>query len=482
MRIFISHKMPVDAEAVKNFGDRLALYAGTEMEIFHAGKFEKGSDFREKIEETIRESDVFILFYTSDAYDWSFSILECGLFKAKLAMDTRSQLIVLHDAKTRIPESLNDLNAVEATKVGIVEMLRGFYLNDPWKIKPDLALADIEDLAADLFHIFYRTQPAIVNFDLVPNFMIQLGSSDGLREMLSRGELPENAAISGSQGWQALFGKNADTGAWTWGQLVESWTNKALYEFQFASMISQAIERNSPKGCYLQMPDSLLIYRLSLRRFEQTIGTDVRKFFFTAAPMDVETYWLPEGSSKSHSTTLFHLVNLTWFVRRRLVDIYYSRLIHLLSRIKPDATELKKLIREIYSEIVLIEIQSMIRGIDTPKIVRDALTPKAADLTRKGKKRRPAAADAAPTISDTDWDDFKKLIFDAMITKDEPNYGAVAAAIYKISAANTDYYKKVATAYADDAQDIKLPDEPTRASQPTLPEDPTNPDEPAFPD
>lgn len=454
MRIFISHKMPVDTAAVTNFGDRLALYAGPAIEILHAGKFEKGADFREKIEEAIKTSDVFILFYTSDTYDWSFSILECGLFKAKLRADTRSQLIVLHAASKKIPDPLNDLNAVAVTKEGIAEMLKGFYLNPPWSVKTNLPVSDIDSLAADLLRIFENTQPQIVNFDLVPNFVIELKSLDTFKELLNRGELPENTLINGSQGWHALFGKNADTGAWVWGQLVESWANRELYEFQFASMIAQAISRDAPKGCYLQMPNSLLIYRLSLRRYEQTLGTDTYRFFFTAAPMDVETYWLPEGSSNSTSTTLFHLVNLTWFVRRRLVDIYYEKLGNLLSRENRDQIELRKLLRDIYSEIVLIEIQSIIRGIDSPKIVSDVLNYEGNTTLQKEKKndRYSADLDLNKVMSDSEWDDYKKLIFEAMTNKGEPNYVAVSDALRKISDANKLYYKMAAAAYAKDAE------------------------------
>ncbi|MGY4161426.1 hypothetical protein ACVINW_007268 [Bradyrhizobium sp. USDA 4461] len=74
MKIFISHKMPADTPAVKEFGDRLALYAGSAIEISHAGKFDKGADFRNLIEQEILSSDIFILYYTSDSYDWSFCI------------------------------------------------------------------------------------------------------------------------------------------------------------------------------------------------------------------------------------------------------------------------------------------------------------------------------------------------------------------------------------------------------------------------
>ncbi|MGO7659731.1 hypothetical protein ACC702_33945 [Rhizobium ruizarguesonis] len=450
MRIFISHKMPVDTKAVQDFGEKLALYAGQSIEISHAGQFEKGADFRDKIEDAIKQSDVFILFYTSETYDWSFCMLECGLFKAKVGVSSPLQLIVLHSPNTNIPASLNNLNAVSATKSDIEVMLKGFYYDDPWAIKPDLQETHIQNLASSLEHIFKGTTPYGFNFDLVPNFVIELTMAEDIRDVLNRGHLPNDATIYGSQGWQALFGKNAETGAWPWGQLVAKWPNKELYEFEFASMISVALERNAPKGCYLQMPNSMLIYRLSLRRYEGTLNGELCRFFFTAAPMDVETYWLPEGASGSRSTNLFHLVNLTWFVRRRLIETYYSRLSDLLSMSKRDQPQLEKMVRDIYGEMVLIEIQSIIRGIDTPKEVNDAL------LLGKGT---PPQANAL--MSDADWDAYKELMYDTMIGKIEPDYHAIASAMYSIGIANTAYYQKAAEAYASDASTLLPPDPPS---------------------
>ena len=81
MKIFISHKMPADAEAVKEFASRLTLYAGNEIKISHAGLFDRGGDISDDIEREILSSDVFTLFHTSETYDWSYCILECGIFK-----------------------------------------------------------------------------------------------------------------------------------------------------------------------------------------------------------------------------------------------------------------------------------------------------------------------------------------------------------------------------------------------------------------
>lgn len=67
MKIFVSHKMPADTEAVSEFAERLALYGGKDIQTSHAGKFQKGANFRKDIEAEIISSDIFILFLTSQA-------------------------------------------------------------------------------------------------------------------------------------------------------------------------------------------------------------------------------------------------------------------------------------------------------------------------------------------------------------------------------------------------------------------------------
>ncbi|MHC2436993.1 TIR domain-containing protein [Bradyrhizobium sp. USDA 4451] len=122
MKIFISHKMPADTPAVKEFGDRLALYAGSAIEISHAGKFDKGADFRNLIEQEILSSDIFILYYTSDSYDWSFCIFEAGLFKAHMVENPDRKLVVLRGHESKIPESLADLISVTATTSDLISL------------------------------------------------------------------------------------------------------------------------------------------------------------------------------------------------------------------------------------------------------------------------------------------------------------------------------------------------------------------------
>ena len=310
-------------------------------------------------------------------------------------------------------------------------------------------------MATKLVAIFERSTPSIFNFDLVPNFMIELAdSSEETERSLNWGLIPEKTVVDGSQGWQTLFGKGPDTGAWKWGDLVENWDHRSLYEFEIATMITVALARNTPKGCYLRKPKSPLIYRISLRRFERVLDSEIQRFYFTAAPMDLESYWLPDDHRGKPETKLFHLVNVSWFVRRRLLETYYEEFLNLLSESKPDQIQLNQLVRNIYHEMIVIEIQSVIRGIDNPRIVLQAFE-KANVQVPSGysdedpKQRTGEALDAS-------WNDGKKIVFECVTSTITKDYKAVANVLYGLGLENAQYYRNSAVAYATEAK--QLPD------------------------
>jgi hypothetical protein len=447
VKIFISHKMPTDTKAVAEFGQRLALYGGQKIEITHAGLFAKGADFKVKIEAEIVSSDLFLLFLTNSDYDWTYCLVECGLFRATMLENTWKRLVVIHSKGTKIPAPLTDFNAVTVDQGSISELLSDIYLRDPWSVKPDLPTDDLEDLASKLVSIFHKGGVETYNFDLVPNFSIELEYTDETVALLHQGRVPEKAIVLGSQNWQTLFGREPDTGAWDWSKLVENWENRSLYEFEIATMIADAAERDAPKGCYLRRQNDLVIYRLSLRRFERVANAATNRFFFTAAPMDVESYWLPRGSTNPVENKIFHFINISWFMRRRLIEIYYIELLDELSHSEPDTKVMKTTVRNIYHEIIIIEIQAVIRGVDSPRSVIDTLGVKDDRFSSK-------------QALDANWLRYKAMIF-AAVKDGNPDYKEVARAVFDMSQENELYYKSSAAAYAVEAGKLAGMPEPS---------------------
>jgi hypothetical protein len=64
LRIFISHRMPTDTAMAEKIGSRLALYAGNQVKVTHAGQFRYGEKWREKINEQLDTTDWLIFLFT----------------------------------------------------------------------------------------------------------------------------------------------------------------------------------------------------------------------------------------------------------------------------------------------------------------------------------------------------------------------------------------------------------------------------------
>ena len=96
MKIFISHKMPNDTKAITSFAELLALYGGRDIVVL----FAKGSNYKVQIETEIISSDIFILFLSNSDYDWTFCILERGLFRTTMLTSPNKRLIVVRGATT----------------------------------------------------------------------------------------------------------------------------------------------------------------------------------------------------------------------------------------------------------------------------------------------------------------------------------------------------------------------------------------------
>ena len=56
LRIFISHKMPVDTDLAQQIGSRLALYGGNQIKVTHAGKFRYGENWRARIQQELDQA------------------------------------------------------------------------------------------------------------------------------------------------------------------------------------------------------------------------------------------------------------------------------------------------------------------------------------------------------------------------------------------------------------------------------------------
>ena len=72
-------------------------------------------------------------------------------------------------------------------------------------------------------------------------------------------------------------------------------------------------------------------------------------------------------------TALYHLFNVAWFFRRRIVEQIYERLLAISTQPQPSEIEITGLYDQLGRELMQISAQAIIRQIDSPLIVLRAL-------------------------------------------------------------------------------------------------------------
>ena len=211
-----------------------------------------------------------------------------------------------------------------------------------------------------------------------------------VRDQLHDGRIALDAPVSGLKNWQQLFGKMTETGAWLWGDLRRDWPFVDAYEYLIARMMIDAFEGKEPAGTILRAPTHEEFYRMTLRRFEQVSG-DRYRFHFTAGRVD-QPFEVAKYEGAMRETVLYHLVNLTWYFRRRIIDKLYGRILQVLSMPHRNAAEVANLYDDLGRELMLVKAQSIMRRVDN-------LYDPAAGLRRRPARRRDAwrGSKASPT-------------------------------------------------------------------------------------
>jgi hypothetical protein len=437
--IFVSHKMPKDSIAAQKIGNLIALYSGNKIKILVAEDFKKGGRLDPEITKAIQSSDIFILLYTGEDEDWGYCLKEAGMFEANFSTDEdQKRLIVFHDPALAPPKPLSEYISVPINEAQVNDFLKDLYVKRG--IHPTIDVAYLQLAANSICAAFRETHVEVVNFDLVPSFSIEVADNVANRAVLGSERLPTDAVFIGTQNWQMLFGKNVATGAWNWAELGGDWPDGSLYEPEFARMLRTAMKKTAPQGCFLRPHDSDELFRVTLRRYEDVVGTSMLKFYFTAAPIDIPIFGIHDTADKDE-LTVFNMINMTWYARRKLIDQLYTELLGLVNSAKQDPREVEKLVSEIKDELRSLVIQGKIRGISRPI---DAI--EVVDL-KKTKQ------------DELTWEKLLAEIQDAS-KKSPMDLNAMAKAMYEMAVMNREYYQISAEKYAETARKLELPMKP----------------------
>jgi hypothetical protein len=443
LKIFISHKMPTDTTLANDIGSKLAEFAGQKVKVSHAGKFRIGEKWRPKLEEELNTANWLIYLHTDPDEDWQFCLYECGYFSGKKHPGDREwSLTTFCRRQEQITPALAEFNALVMNENEVVRLLKQIYKQEPWEINPDLSDETIANAAKYIFTKFSDTLKVEQNFDIAPGIIFDLNYDDLAKRELESFRLPLGTTVSGVKDWQKLFGKETDTGGWPWKELAGDWEYSSVYEFLFAKMIRDAIKNDMPRGVLLRSVTSHELYRVTLRRYEKFANGNKYRFHLTAAELNLP-FDLPSDLSEKKETVLYHLVNLTWYFRRRFVDNLYNQLLGLAEIQNADHARFTSLFDDIRHELMDIQAQSIIRKVDSPFVVRNALgrdDPAIRQLMDRATK----------------WYQLQPEIF-SLMDGGSSKVREVIDKMYELAQINFTFYQTVAQIYCDTSRTLEPP-------------------------
>ncbi|TBB38499.1 TIR domain-containing protein [Rhizobium ruizarguesonis] len=434
LHIFISHKMPKDSALSNELGAHLALYGGNSIKVLSAEDFKAGTNIENNITNAISRANMFVLLYTGEEENWNYCLMEAGKFLALTEGDKSRQIVVIHHPDIRPPAPLSQFLSVPVTTIHVKQFLENIFKNEPWAINPILTEEILEDNANEIVDLFNHSTIVPINFDLVPSFSISFSSSNENMSAIAKGNIPESAVFVGTQGWEVLFERSVSTGAWTWDDLVKKWKDRELYEFEIARMIKSGMNKDAPEGCYIRPEGNNKLYRLILRRYEETESAGRLKFYFTASPLDIPVFGIGDTASKKE-LLLYHLLNISWYTRRRLVDILYWKVYSRINSARTDLQEDLELVDDIKNELISIDIQAVIRRITDPADVEEVLDP------------------SIGVEDQRQWLKLKEEIFQHA-NASPPDLKSISEALFRMATMNERYYKICSQSFAQTAQQL----------------------------
>ena len=207
--------------------------------------------------------------------------------------------------------------------------------------------------------------------------------------ILQDGEIPPEADVSGEGGWELIFGQPVGTESCKWREVVSRLESPEPWIYQLAILMWRAYDLRVVQypsvGARIKFgdqhtADEYRVFRLCLQDVD-VIG-DTASFAFAAAAVVVPY----EPAKKPKETRLYHLYNLAWFFRQRLLERELSKLDTQLLNKPRNKPELVKIIREIENDFRTMLADAQVRGMEQPAPVIQAF-PKGSPLREQVVKR-----------------------------------------------------------------------------------------------
>ena len=367
--VFISHKLQ-SSERVREIAGALSAFGGPRIQMHYSGKYEAGINYRQQIERDLTAASWLILLYEGPEFQWEWCLFEIGFFTAKMQDSKKDpRLICLHSPEHKVPDPIQNFNSLPATPQKLKEFFRQIYVNEPWRIYPNVfeenkALVDT-NIERIVSAVCAKSPPHFA----CPSFEIHIKVDQVA--ILKDGKIPPGAKLTGEGGWEAIFGKPVPTTRCEWGDVVRGLESPEPWIYPLATLMWQAYDRQRVQypsvGVRIKFSDEDVseyrVYRLGLQKVDVT--GDQANFVFIA-PAVVVPY---EPSNNPTETRLYHLYNLAWFFRRRVLERELTKLdFELLNRPR-NKPELEKIIREIGNDFRTMLADAQVRGMEQPAAV-----------------------------------------------------------------------------------------------------------------
>ncbi len=365
LKIFLSHKLR-SRDAAQKIAAALAAFAGDRVLVFCSANYPPGINWEQEIRSALDQSSWLILLYDipEDNQDWC--MFETGYFRARMGNDSEAKRIVcLHDPDNQIPNHVPNpitmFNPVPATKDAVGTLFRSIYVDPPWAIKPDL---DAELLTTMITRVVnaVRNRPVPQwTITISPRFIVNIRREAS--EELRVGRIPADSLFEGEAGWEPVFAKTVSTLSWPWQDLVTGLSDTEAWSYQLARMMWEALKFKRVEYPSIALAvrtaggKGLGIYRFTLTRFEEGAG-DCHRFTFIAVPIITPF----DASDNSDETMLYHVFNIAWSYRSRIIQKHLTRLSALSNEDRP--REMAQAVRELKDDLRALAADTQVRGLD----------------------------------------------------------------------------------------------------------------------
>lgn len=421
LRIFLSHKLGKSREKAKKVAVALSILANDRIVIVYSADFDRGIEWEKKIRHALNRCEWFLLLYDGPDVNHDWCLFEAGYFRAKIEGSPRKKLICLHDPRHSLPNPLRGFTSVPAREDDLKALFKQIYLDEPWKIKPDLFVDDQVEVKEKIQRIIKELSyedEITAQVTLSPAFTFHVKSE--ATSTLTTGSIPLDTLVSGDGPWEVAFGKPDATVAWTWGQLVEGLEDWEPWAHQLAGMMSDAFQFLSVTHPSMALRiktrnGSESIYRVILRRLEKTI--DECRFTLSAARI-ITSY---EPHNHVAETRIFHLYNMAWFFRRQFLEKHLQILNDLRILTKPSAQRIEEEIRSIKDDMKALHAEAQVRGVENPAHLIQAFQEKLQTVISEALQDKwPKLAAALQAAFDQEPRNISAII-DAITAMDEIN-------------------------------------------------------------